>query len=93
MEDKSTDEMEEGSSAEEATESPAEEQKEDYSSGEAKVPESFQKEAMALVQSCPTMACLDFLSSEVNEMRTKMMFSEKKSGLNTDSFSSAEMPE
>lgn len=71
------------------------EDKEGYSQEESgvKVPEEFQKEAMALVSSCKTMACLDFLSSEVSEMRSKMMSTEKKSGLNKNSFSSADMPE
>lgn len=59
---------------------------------QVKVPEQFQKEAMALVQSCSSIACLDFLQSEVSEMRSKMMSTEKKSGLNKNSFSDVDMP-
>lgn len=57
-----------------------------------KVPEEFQKEAMALVQSCQTVACLDFLSNEIQEMRQKLMSSQKKNHLNTDDFSTEGMP-
>lgn len=57
-----------------------------------KVPEEFQKEAMALVQSCRTVACLDFLQNEVSEMRQKLMSSQKKNKLNTADFDSEGMP-
>lgn len=57
--------------------------------GEVKVPEQFQKDAIALVKSCKTMACLDFLSSEVNECRNKMYDEKHK---NDKTFSKAEMP-
>lgn len=89
---KTSDNMVDGDSEPETSEDKG---KEGYSeeSGSVKVPEEFQKEAMALVSSCKTMACLDFLSSEVSEMRSKMMSTEKKSGLNKNSFSSVDMPE
>lgn len=65
---------------------------EGYKNSEVKVPEEFQKEAMALVEGCKTIACLDFLNNEVNEMRQKLMSSQKKAGLNRDDFSAEEMP-
>ncbi len=91
--------MTEGSPAEEAAETPDVEQKEmeagegDAMGGEGvKVPEGFQKEAAALVSSCSTMACLDYLSSEINDQRKKLMSSQKKSGNNTDDFNTDGMP-
>lgn len=68
------------------------EDKKSEEGGDVKVPEEFQKEAMALVESCKTVACLDFLSNEVQEMRSKLMSSQKKNKLNTDDFSSENMP-
>ena len=59
---------------------------------EAKVPEQFQKEVVGLVESCKTVAQLDFMQAEVSEMRSKLMSSQKKAGLNTDNFSTEEMP-
>jgi hypothetical protein len=59
---------------------------------QAKVPEQFQKEVMGIVESCTTIAQLDFMQAEVSEMRQKLMSSQKKAGLNTDNFSTADMP-
>lgn len=60
---------------------------------QAKVPEEFQKKAIALVQSCVTLPCLDFLQSEISDARHKLMSSQKKAGLETNSFSEEGMPE
>ena len=59
---------------------------------QAKVPEQFQREVMGIVESCTTIAQLDFMQAEVSEMRQKLMSSQKKAGLNTDNFSTADMP-
>ncbi len=59
---------------------------------QVKVPESFQAECMKLVNSATTMAQLDYLSSEVNEMRTKISKSQSEVGMDKDSFSDKEMP-
>lgn len=96
MDKEPKEEMEEGTPAEEAAETPDTEEKEmdaGEGSGEGvKVPEAFQKEAMALVSSCTSLACLDYLSSEVSEMRQKLMSSQKKSGMATDDFNTDGMP-
>jgi hypothetical protein len=59
---------------------------------QAKVPEQFQREVMGIVESCTTIAQLDFMQAEVSEMRQKLMSSQKKAGLNTDNFSTEDMP-
>jgi hypothetical protein len=68
--------------AHEVKESEADEQKEHKTGEEAnpqidaqgnvKVPEDFQMKACALVDSCTTTACLDFLASEIASKRMKM---------------------
>lgn len=65
----------------------------DKSKGDVKVPEDFQRRAIALVQSCETLPCLDFLSSEVSDARHKLMSSQKKSGLEKNMFSTEGMPD
>lgn len=92
MTKKDTQELPEGSLEEEAAETPMDEQKEMGSNEGVKVPEAFQKEAMALVSSCTTTACLDFLSAEIAEARHNLMSSEKKSGNATDDFNTDGMP-
>lgn len=94
-EDESTEqESDDTSSGEESTD-PKDDSSASKEEGDStvKVPEEFQKRATELVQSCATLPCLDFLQSEVSDMRHKLMSSQKKSGMNTDSFSSADMPE
>ena len=86
-------------SAEESTETPEVESKEDEatekptSDSGVKVPESFQKECVALLSQCSSEACLDYLSAEVAQMRHKLMSSQKKNHLATDDFSDEGMPE
>ena len=85
--------------AEEASESPEVESAEGPSgekleaTGSVKVPESFQKAATALCQQCNTMACVDFLQSEVAELRQKLSKTQTEGGLDSSNFSSEEMPE
>ena len=57
-----------------------------------KVPESFQQECSALVNGVKTLAELNFLSDLVNEQRSELMKSQKKSKLTTDDFSTEDMP-
>ena len=72
---------------EDSTESPEVEKQEGV-----KVPESFQSECSALVNGVKTMAELNFLSDLVNEQRSELMKSQKKSKLTTDDFSTEGMP-
>ena len=72
---------------EDSTESPEVEKQEGV-----KVPESFQAECSALVNGVKTMAELNFLSDLVNEQRSELMKSQKKSKLTTDDFSTENMP-
>lgn len=73
-------------------ESEMEEGEDKSEGGEVKVPEAFQKEATSLVESCATMPCLEFLQSLVSDMRSKLMSSHKKAHLNTDNFTTDDMP-
>jgi hypothetical protein len=76
-------------------ESPAEDTGEDEATETAegvKVPESFQQECVALVNGVKTLPQLNFLSDLVNEQRTALQKSQKKSGLATDNFSTEGMP-
>lgn len=57
-----------------------------------KVPESFQQECNALVNGVKTLSELNFLSDLVNEQRSELMKSQKKSKLTTDNFSTEDMP-
>ena len=57
-----------------------------------KVPESFQKECTALVDGVKTLPELNFLSDLVNEQRTALMKSQKKSHMTADEFSTEGMP-
>ena len=57
-----------------------------------KVPESFQAECSALVNGVKTLAELNFLSDLVNEQRSELMKSQKKSKLTTDDFTTEDMP-
>lgn len=60
--------------------------------GTVKVPESFQQECTALVNGVKTLPELNFLSDLVNEQRSELMKSQKKSKLTTDDFSTEGMP-
>lgn len=75
---------------EDTTESPVDESAEQ--SGSVKVSEAFQKRATALVDGLNTIPELNFLSDLVMEQRKKIESSQKKSKLNTDSFSTDGMP-
>jgi len=57
-----------------------------------KVPESFQKEATALVNGLKTLPELNFLMDLVNEQRSAIEKSQKKSKLTADEFSTEGMP-
>jgi hypothetical protein len=63
------------------------------SKGMVKVPEAFQQECTALVNGVKTLPELNFLSDLVNEQRTELMKSQKKSKLTTDDFSTEGMPQ
>lgn len=67
-------------------------EKKDSGNEGVKVPESFQKNATALVEGCDTMPCLDFLSSLVADQRHKLISSQKKGGMMTNDFSTEDMP-
>ena len=86
----------EESPEEEAAESPEVEAKEDAEGAEtaqgAKIPEEFQAKVADLLSSC-TLPQLSYLQSEVDDMRSKLMKSQKGAGLNSDSFSDKEMPD
>lgn len=85
--------LDESTSDKESSDSKPESSDMDETKGiQAKVPEEFQKKAIALVQSCATLPCLDFLQSEISDARHKLMSSQKKAGLETNSFSDEGMP-
>jgi hypothetical protein len=60
--------------------------------GNVKVPEAFQQECAELVNGVKTLPELNFLSDLINEQRTELMKSQKKSKLTTDDFSTEGMP-
>lgn len=88
---------EEGSPAEELAESATEEQEEDGETSQegVKVPEEFQKKCHELISDCDDMACVDYLSNQLNEKRTELYKKEEPKsdkGKTPQKFSKADMP-
>jgi len=79
----------EGMQEEEMSESPEEEKEEGEDN--VKISEEFQKEVSELINDA-TIPELDFMSSQISEIRQKLMSSQKKSHLNTANFSTEGMP-
>jgi len=74
---------------EEIQETPEEESKEQE--GNVKIPEEFQSKVTACIESA-TLPELDFMLSEAQAMKHKLMSSQKKNKLATDDFSTTGMP-
>ena len=61
--------------------------------GLIKVPEAFQQECAELVNGVKTIPELNFLMDLVNEQRSALEKSQKKSKLTADEFSTEDMPQ
>jgi hypothetical protein len=85
---------EQETSTDESTETSEEQQQEKDNGTEQpideniKVPEEFQKQCSALIDSCSTVASLDYLQSEISQKRSELMKSTDKPA----EFSTSEEP-